>query len=241
MEAKRNGVKLRAPMFTLIELLVTIAVIAVLAATLLPALGSARQTARKSFCMSNLRQCGQTAYLYASDNGNWLPATSTTVHDYYLWMRQTLMYVYGVDANDAVSRSKYQKAGSSILTCPANVSPSPLALYAIAWSYCENYNIGGSGQAEPTPLSALKSPSRDWYLFDGWGENQASPAGNITHILAYVTAVQKSARLDWASKGVFSVHNSQFNTLFIDGHVKGFPGMPNLENAVAAGEFWGEP
>ena len=58
----------RRPRFTLIELLVVVSIIAILAAMLLPALGRAREAARRSVCMGQLRQWGAAWDMYGSDN-----------------------------------------------------------------------------------------------------------------------------------------------------------------------------
>src|SRR5215471_725340 len=59
--------------FTLVELLVVIAVIAVLASLLLPALSRARHKSRSFQCVNNFRQWGLAFRLYADDNSDFLP------------------------------------------------------------------------------------------------------------------------------------------------------------------------
>jgi hypothetical protein len=59
--------------FTLSVLLVVIAIIAILAALLLPALAKARERGKSIRCVSNVRQLGQAAMLYAGENDDALP------------------------------------------------------------------------------------------------------------------------------------------------------------------------
>jgi len=63
--------------FTLIELLVTIAIVAILAGLLLPALSAAREKARRVACCNNLNQLGKSCAMYLGDYGEYYPGSLT--------------------------------------------------------------------------------------------------------------------------------------------------------------------
>ncbi len=95
--------------FTLIELLVVIAIIAILAAILFPVFSRAREQARKSTCLSNLKQLGQGILMYVQDWDETLPfavpACAGPKH------RQWWAQIYPYTKN------------ASILHCPSSSTP----------------------------------------------------------------------------------------------------------------------
>jgi prepilin-type N-terminal cleavage/methylation domain-containing protein/prepilin-type processing-associated H-X9-DG protein len=103
---------LRKPAFTLIEVLVVIAVIAILAALLFPVFAQARERARMSACLSNMRQIGSAMMMYVQDYDETFPYINLTCSDTdcYVWKNAVSPYLRSLE----------------VLSCPSNPMSHPI-------------------------------------------------------------------------------------------------------------------
>ena len=115
--------------FTLIELLVVIAIIAILAAILFPVFAQARDKARQSSCLANMKQVGLALQMYSQDYDETLPHSAS--HDVPHFNAP------GARPNFLGSIAPYTR-NIGILVCPSSVNQSKVG-YPVA--------------ADPTPIS----------------------------------------------------------------------------------------
>jgi len=185
--------------FTLIELLVVIAIIAILAAILFPVFARAREKARQSSCLSNVKQLTLGSMMYCQDYDERLVAS------YTLGAPSGARYWYEL-------LQPYIK-NQQILTCPSWAS-YPLgygwnyAYLTYYWHSPAGYGYGG------VPIAEIDYPAETIMLGDS-GAHQVS-SGGWSNGMAYV--------INWgrepSSYFVYMRHNETGNIGFCDGHAK---------------------
>ena len=131
LHAKRHQ-RLPYPAFTLVELLVVIAIIGVLVALLLPAIQAARESARRTQCLNQIRQVGLASMNYADAIGHFPPSVDTGPYSY---LALTLPYFEGKNLQDLINFSarwdfaENDTARSTtlpFLKCPSQKSVEPM-------------------------------------------------------------------------------------------------------------------
>lgn len=204
--------------FTLVELLVVIAVIALLASLLLPALSKAKEVAYRSVCANTLYQLGRANALYQSDwngfiaDGSDTPGNTVLGCDNYNWMIKLAPFMNSTKIKPS--------SGDKTFTCPKNPNGNFSGNYP-------SWEINNSTKSANGPLSIMKFalPSGKVYLceangkgcFTSWFFNVAGSNPNISQ--RHVGRIA--------------------NIVFLDGHVRayGAPPLPIPEDNALAGKW----
>ncbi len=179
--------------FTLIELLVVIAIIGILAGILLPVLSRARESARKTQCMSSLKQVGMGLMMYANENGEQFPSTSSSA-------MQSLSLLYPDYVSD--SRTFNCASDTTVTNATQNEGSSDMAngtaFNANDCSYGYDYTHTQANDADVA--RAAERPSTDGSQAN---VDQNSPNHGGTY---------SSSGSDTAGRGQ--------NVVYVDGHVE---------------------
>jgi prepilin-type N-terminal cleavage/methylation domain-containing protein/prepilin-type processing-associated H-X9-DG protein len=189
--------------FTLIELLVVIAIIAILAAILFPVFARAREKARQSSCLSNIKQIALAAQMYAQDYDELLPRGSGYIAP------ATLI------ANDGewfITLSPYIK-NTQIFNCPSQIystfSSGGASSNALGYGVAYTRNLA----INQTPLALVGEPAATTIYMDGGSNNYCRlrcPGANCN------LSGPPATNYGWS----YNRHNDGCNYAFIDGHAK---------------------
>ena len=218
--------------FTLIELLVVIAIIAILASMLLPALGNAKETARRVHCVNNLRQAGPALQMYAEDhNGRLMPMSGIPWHWYRGGWAHVLSPYFGLEgAYDFTVNARWGvRFGNEYLRCPSAGPPPEEYDQHDGYTYGPQYGWCTPQQIGPGPCTETWGPP--------WKLGGVGPILDELPFYSFLLAdsvtmdVKSPLMYDYLSVWGASVtrnlyywrHLDGLSFLYLDGHVERHP------------------
>ena len=243
--------------FTLIELLVVMVIIALLVGLLLPALGRAREEARKTQCRSNLRQIGLAVNIYANDNKSWTPVIYGNLGAGPAGFRTANSHAIYLSQSDTL--------GTAVTDASSNLAPDTVAgmMYLWATSNAE-YGIPNDGSSDsdastrvpdkgpgmPTGLglllaggyltqsgsSVLSCPSLfiDRQFKDYWAANSPPGTSNMVSPGAPAQFEHDGEEPFYTSGGKYHMANGSYVSY------AGWGGTPDvMRNNIAVGHYMG--
>ena len=180
--------------FTLIELLTVIAIIGILAAILIPVVGSVRESARQSVCQSNLRQWHTAWVMYANDNNDHVPLANQWVNNRNVPWVTALGHYKDYDWFDLGGNAWWLGGRTDTTgTCPAddhshghgNVPPTAPESY-ISYAY-NSEAVGAQWNATTPPARYFKLTQikADTIIFGDGSNSWAFIPGNASRELNY--------------------------------------------------------
>lgn len=214
---RHQGINITYSDFTLIELLIVIAIIAILAGMLLPALKAAREKARTTQCVNNIRQIGSAAYMYLNDYQEYFPPSSPLAA-----MEPSLKDYTGIDPDKYSASKNY--FDHKIWACPNDTYRIEKCKSEgfIAGSYAQNFYMRSNPDAAShgyTRLPQIKSPSKKIYSTDaGYYDGLGSARPWIGVKISSNSYPYKKSGAD-INAGTFFRHQENTPVLWLSGSV----------------------
>jgi prepilin-type N-terminal cleavage/methylation domain-containing protein/prepilin-type processing-associated H-X9-DG protein len=236
--------------FTLIELLVVIAIIAILAAILFPVFAQAREAARKTTCLSNMKQLTLGWLMYNQDYDETNPMSAECCDangNQIYWLEVIDPYVKGGAKSTQVNLSK------SIYVCPDYLVAAPTKDEA-GNPATNMVPLGGNYPIGRYPLTSyapnISVTTAWWALGQNWAGDSAA-VGTLASIAKPSQQIMLAENHDccvetWGGGGDNNWtearrHGKGMNYAIMDGHAKWYPGPTPQYGADQNGEALGTP
>ena len=242
LRAVAGGITGPARAFTRIEVQIVAAIIALLAALLLPALARTKMSAQRADCVSNLRELGLGAELYLGDNAGLAfhknaPATATGQQWWFGWLGGGAEGQRPFDLTTGVLFPYLHGTGTRL--CPSFDYTSPLYKLKgtnVIFSYgCNSYLFAGPN-LPPVAAGSLQHPAATVFFADAAEVNDfQAPASRAHPLFEEFYYVDTNSAYP---NGHFR-HDQMANVILADNHVDLEKPVPGSFDARVAGQHIG--